>query len=204
MRGLAGAGSRVQALAQLPQATGTGTISGFLGANNEPVPAEGLLAAIEEHVRTTGLETVRAGEEERARGASARPRSRPPATRRRASARRQRPPSWHTRPAPRRSAGEAWGGSATHDLSVCASSSLASSPAPRSLRDADEQHRRRVARLLARVDSVVDAQDNESAATYQRRRLRVAADLGLSATGSLIRRARGPGPAGWARARHLA
>ena len=187
VRGLAGAGSRVQALAQLPQATGTGTISGFLGANNEPVPAEGLLAAIEEHVRTTGLETVRAGEEERARGASARPRSRPPATRRRASARRQRPPSWHTRPAPRRSAGEAWGGSAmrTEHLRVELAGELARATlAARRRRAAPPARcpppRRR--RLRRRC------QDNESAATYQRRRLRVAADLGLSATGSLIRR----------------
>ena len=55
-------------------------------------------------------------------------------------------------------------------------------------RDADEQHRRRVARLLARVDSVVAAQGDESPATYARRRLRVAADLGLSANGTPLRR----------------
>jgi hypothetical protein len=64
VRGLAGPGSRVQALARPPGDAGTGAISGYLGANGEPVPAEGLLSAIEAHVRTTGLETVRAGEEE--------------------------------------------------------------------------------------------------------------------------------------------
>ncbi len=50
--------------------------------------------------------------------------------------------------------------------------------------DADERRRRRVARLLTRVDSVVDVQGDETMETYRRRRLRVAADLGLTVVGT--------------------
>jgi hypothetical protein len=60
-------------------------------------------------------------------------------------------------------------------------------------RDAPEEHRRMVARRFARLDSVVEARPNESPEAYRRRRLRVAADLGLTANGSMPRRPGGQG-----------
>ena len=56
--------------------------------------------------------------------------------------------------------------------------------------DCDPAHRRRVARLLHRIDRALEAGESSPAA-FERRRYRIAADLGLTANGTRPRANRG-------------